>query len=1209
MLTAGLDLCFIRSDKSKAFLLKNIFRRFHKTLQFMKLKLYQQWYDRILFIMKISSIQLVISMILGSVALANSSNGQGLLEREITVNAEDVELRQILEEVEKLALVKFAYSPRMIRVRQVVSVTANQEKLGEVLNKLLLPRSLSYKLIDGRILIYKSPAAGGKTGEISVSVPAVQVSGTVTDENGAALPGVNIIEKGTSNGVTTSADGQYSLSVEGENSILVFSFIGYASTEVLVGSQTTLNVTLAEDIKSLQEVVVIGYGEKSRRLMTESIGTVSSQEITRVPVTSADQAIQGRVSGVQVTSVDGTPGAPVAIRIRGVGTVGNTQPLFVIDGVPVGNNSNEVTNPLSTINPADIESITVLKDASASAVYGVRAANGVVLITTKRGKTGKPTISLDSYYGVQQIRKFNEYNSTEEWLSLTQEAYDNTNAQNNFQPGNPNFQFLHPDLAPGSPLRNQSNELAWREAALNTPAPIQNHNISISGGGENSNYFVSGGYFGQEATIRKWDLDRYTFRANADFKVNKRVRVGQTFTASYQEVYRGMNGGGDGFLLQNATVMPPFFNILEDPNDPIPGNRYGYDGNLDRAGLVIGNQVGINEIVYSTDRQTRLLGSVYAEVDIVSGLTFRTVASVDYSTSQNDRYRPEYLAPEMGLNRPLNEFVDNRGHSTSKVFTNTLNYNKNFGEHSFDVLAGIEYQSGRSSSIGVENFDFISTSPDFYRVVSTGRADPFITAGAGQGAFVGYIGRLSYNFREKYLFTGTVRRDGTSNFSPVDNRRWGTFPSFSAAWRISEENFFNTGFINELKLRAGWGRLGNSNTSAFPHIFRVSTTPDYALGGSNTVQAPVPINFVNEDVVWETVETIDVGFDMSMFNNKINVLAAFYDRTTKDFLFSLPLPALTGFQSTPVNLGKVNNRGIELEIGYNNTFKNGLTMQLSGNITTVRNRLVELAPGLEEFTSSDIYRTAIGQPIGYFFGYKTDGVWQTQEEIDAVFTGDFRDVNSPVGPVPGDVRFLDVNGPGEGEESQFSGAPDGIIDFNDRSYLGKTIPSYFYGFSANFGFKNFDLNFLFQGVGDVQVYNEVRRNGLNLNGGGRNMLIETQERWTGPGTSNSIPRAAATDFNANNRFSDRFVENAGFLRLRNIQLGYSLPQSLRERLDGFKSARVYVAATNLLTFTNYSGMDPEVMTYRENDNQIGSGTDRGNMPQPRIFQVGIQLSF
>ncbi|WP_194775342.1 SusC/RagA family TonB-linked outer membrane protein [Pararhodonellum marinum] len=1029
---------------------------------------------------------------------------------------------------------------------------------------------------------------------------------TSTGDN-ATLPGVNVLIKGTSIGTVTDMDGRYSIEVPDGNAVLVFSFIGFANQEVTVGNRTTINVGLEPDLAALEEVVVIGYGEKSRKLMTESIGTVGSREINQLPVASVDQAIQGRISGVQVTSVDGTPGAPVAIRIRGVGTVGNTQPLFVIDGVPVGNNSDQRTNPLSTINPADIESVSVLKDASAAAVYGVRAANGVVLITTKRGKTGKPTINIDSYYGVQQVPRFNEYNSTGEYLSLTQNAYDNFNAQNNLVPGDDNFQFLHPDLQEGSPIRNRNNNLAWRDAALNQGAPIQNHNMSVSGGGEGYNYFVSGGYFNQQATVNRFDMDRYTFRANSDFRVNNRVRVGQTFTISYQQIERGMNGGGDGFLLQNSVTMPPFFNIFEDPNNPIPGNRYGYDGNADLGGLTIGNQVGINEIIANFDRRTRMLGSIYAEVDIIEGLTFRTVASADMINSRDDSWRPEYLVAEMGLNRPGNEFNDNRGESITQVYTNTFNYNKSFGNHNIDLLAGLEYQQLRGTSLGVRGSDFISNSRDFYRVVNNGRGTPNIGGGAGQSSFVGYIGRASYNYGDKYLLTATVRRDGTSNFSPVDNRRWGTFPSFSGAWRLSEEGFFNRGKISDLKLRASWGQLGNANTQPFPHIFRVSTTPDYALGGSNTVQAPAPINFVNQDVVWETVETFDIGFDMSMFNNKLDILATYYDRTTKDFLFNLPLSFVTGFTGTPVNLGTVSNKGIELEIGYNTTFANGLQMRISGNITTVRNRLEELAPGLEEFTASDIYRTAIGRPIGYFFGYQTDGLWQSQAEIDAVFTGGFRDASSPQGPRPGDVRFLDINGPGE--ETQFSGEPDGLIDFNDRTYLGKTIPSYFYGLGMDFTFKNFDMSMLWQGVGDVQVYNEVRRNGLNLGGAGRNMLIETQERWTGPGTSNSVPRAISGDPNQNNRFSDRFVENAGFFRLRNIQIGYSLPRSITDRWTGFNSGRIYFGGSNLFTFTNYTGMDPEVMTYGSNSSQTGAGTDRGNMPQPRIYQMGIQLSF
>ncbi len=1137
----------------------------------------------------------------------NAQNSLDLKEVNVSVSLEDAPLSSVFASIQAQTSYSFFYRDRLIEKIGPVSLEVKDSPLEEVLVQLSGTYRLSFKQVNNRISVREIPNVEVETEQVN-QIFDRSITGIVRDEEGESLPGVNVLLKGTNVGAVTDLDGRYSIQVPDEGAVLIFSYIGFDRREIAVGNSNTLDVTLQADTRALEEVVVIGYGEKSRKLMTESIGTVGADEIAQVPIASVDQAIQGRVSGVQVTNVDGTPGAPVAIRVRGVGTVGNTQPLFVIDGVPVGNNADATTNPLATINPSDIESISVLKDASAAAVYGVRAANGVVLITTKQGKKGKPTVQFESYYGVQQIPRFNEYNSTQEYLSLTQDAYDAFNAQNNLTTADPEFQFLHPDLQAGSPVLGRSNELAWREAALNTNAPIQNHNMSISGGGDGYNYFVSGGYFNQEATVNRWELDRYTFRVNSDFNINKRLRIGQTFTISYQETHRGMNGGGDGFLLQNAVTMPPFFNIFEDPNNPIPGNRYGFDGNHDLAGLTIGNQVGINEIVDRIDRRTRVLGSVFAELEILEGLYFKSAASLDLINSRNDNWRPEYLVAEMGLDRPGNLFTDSRNESYTQVFTNTLNYNKSFGKHNIDLLGGIEYQKLRSTSLSLQGSDFISTDPNFYRVVINGRGDPNLGGGAGQSAFVGYIGRASYNFEDKYLLTATVRRDGTSTFSPVDNRRWGTFPSFSGAWRVSEESFFRKGTINDLKIRGSWGQLGNSNTAAFPHIFRVSTTPDYALGGSNTVQAPAPINFVNEEVVWETVQTVDVGFDMALFNDKVDILATYYERTTKDFLFSLPLPSLTGFGSTPVNLGTVSNKGIEVEIGYNHQFANGLNMRLSGNVTTVRNRLEELAPGLEEFTASDIYRTAIGYPIGYFFGYQTAGIYQSQEEIDARFTGGFEDALSPQGPRPGDVIFEDVNGPG-GEGQQFSGEPDGMIDFNDRTYLGKTIPSFFYGMSADFNYKNFDLSMLWQGVGDIQIYNEVRRNGLNLGGVGRNMLVETQERWTGSGTSNSVPRAVSGDPNQNNRFSDRFVENAGFLRLRNIQIGYSLPSTLLDKWEGFSRGRVYVGGTNLITITNYTGMDPEVMTYGANATQTGAGTDRGNMPQPRIYQMGVQLTF
>ena len=1029
------------------------------------------------------------------------------------------------------------------------------------------------------------------------------VSGKVTDmESDEALPGVNVLVKGSSTGTITDVDGNYSLEVPSANSVLVFSSIGYEQAEVTVGSQSTIDMNLSPSLEQLSEVVVIGYGEKSRKLLTESIGTLDGEEIQKVPVASADQALQGRISGVQITNTSGTPGAGVAVRIRGIGTVGNTQPLFVIDGVPVGRNSGTSSNPLSTINPNDIESISVLKDASAAAVYGVRAANGVVLITTKRGEQGKPTINLDAYYGIQRLPDLYDMNNTAASIALIEDAQNNYNAQNNLTPDDDSYLFLHPDLEPGSRYRDINSP--WIQDVINENAPIQNYNLSVSGANDDLNYYVSAGYFAQESVIDKWDLDRFSFRANGDYKVNDRIKFGQTFTVSHQQVFRGVNGGGDGFLLANAARMPSFYEIYDTDNS-VPGNRYGFEGNLDVAGGTIGNQNGINQVRDAYDRNTRLLGGIYAEIMLFEGLTFKSRASLDMNLTRNDRWNPGHTGEELGLNRSAQERNDSRGESVSQIFTNTLNYDNTFGDHTISALAGIEYQKFTNTTLSGRAENFLSADPDFYRIVGNGQDNIDMGGGAGESAFVGYLGRLSYDFQNKYLLTATVRRDGTSRFSPVDDRRWGTFPSFSAAWRLGEEDFFVVPFISDFKIRGSWGQLGNDQTTAFPHVFRVSVTPDYGLNGSNTVQAPAPINFVNRNVVWETVETLDAGIDVSFFNDKLSLLATYYQRTTKDFLINLPIPRITGFTSTPANVGEVRNTGIELELGYNTLFDNGLSLAINANLTTIDNELVSLTEDINEFTTSGQYRTAVGFPIGYFYGYQTDGLYQTDDEVAQAL----EEANSPQGPRAGDIRFVDTNGPaGEDapEGQQFSGEPDGVIDFNDRTYLGKTIPDFFYGLNVNLGYKNFDLSVLFQGVEGVQLYNAFRAGAENLGNGIRAQSTTTQNRWTGPGTSTDMPRAIATDPHSNNRFSDRWVEDGDFLRLRNLQLGYSLPETLLEQMN----LRVYFTATNLLTFTQYSGPDPEVFNAREsNGSQLQAGTDFGNIPQVRMLQFGVQANF
>jgi TonB-dependent starch-binding outer membrane protein SusC len=1035
------------------------------------------------------------------------------------------------------------------------------------------------------------------------------VTGKVTDEaDGSALPGVSVVMKNSTRGTVTDTNGNFSISANPED-ILVFSFIGFEKSEVLVGQQTSISIVMKQSIQSLEEIVVIGYGEKKRTLLTESIGTVETADLQKLPVASADAALQGRISGVQVTSVDGTPGSPVSIRIRGVGTVGNTQPLFVIDGVPIGNINDRSTNALASINSSDIETISVLKDASAAAVYGVRAANGVVLITTKRGKKGNPRINFDTYYGVQNFRKTFDFNSTEEYVALTQEAFNSRNAQDGLNPGDPGFQVLHPDLESGSPTLNVNTN--WQDAVIVKNAPMTNSNLSVSGGSDAANYYVSFGHFKQEAMVPHWDLSRYSFRANSDYKIGSRLKFGQTLTLSYQEVEYGMNGGGDGFLFAGSADMPPFFRIYDDPANPIAGNRYGYHGNNQVGGLTIANQFGINNILDNKNKNYRFIGGLYGELEVLKGLKFRTAASIDFGYGKNTMWNPGYTVEELGLDRSENRYDDSRNEGYTQVFTNTLTYERKIGEHSFNLLAGYEYQKIRSSGLSYGGANFKSNEPGFYQSVKNGAGNSdgtYNNAGSSlnNDAFAGIIGRISYDYKSKYLATFSIRSDETAHFAK-ENRR-GTFPSVSAAYRISQEEFFSSvSFISDLKIRASWGQLGNANTGAFSHFFRVSFTPDYGFGNTS-YQAPAQAASVNQNLIWETVETLDFGFDASFFNDKVSLLATYYSRNTKDFLYNLPIPTTSGFDIVPINAGDVSNKGIEIELGYDGSIGDDIRFNASGNITTVKNRLEKLRPGIEQYGAADAYRTAVGFPIGYFYGFKTLGVYQNQAAADAAP----EDVVAGTTPQPGDIIFQDNNGPADEDApvgQMFSGEPNGILDAADRTYLGKTIPDFYYGINLGANYKGIDVSVLFQGVSGVQLYNSYRRDHENLMSMGRNQFISTQHRWTGENTSNTMPRAVAGDPYSNNRFSDRWVEDAGFFRLKNVQVGYTFPSTILDKTKAISSLRIYVAATNLLTITDYTGLDPEVMSYGSQASQTEAGTDNANIPQPRILQAGLQLQF
>lgn len=1024
------------------------------------------------------------------------------------------------------------------------------------------------------------------------------VSGRVTAAStGEPLSAVIVQVQGTQVGVRTGEDGRYTVAAPTSSGVLVFSRLGYVRQEApFSAGQTTVDVAMAVAPTSLESVVVIGYGEKTRTTLTESVGSVSRADIKQVPVASPEVALQGRVSGTQVTAESGVPGAPVAVRIRGVGTVGNTQPLYVVDGLPVGRGESAQNSPLTTLNPDDIESISVLKDASAAAIYGVQAANGVVLITTRKGSTGRPGFEYSGYYGVQNLAKKYDMLNSAQWFALGQESFDNYNAQFGYRDTtNSSFRRFTPWLS-ARQASLQSINTDWMDVITEKNAPIINQYLSVSGSGDRSRFFVSGGFFQQNPIITKYDLRRLSFRVNSDYKLRDRLRFGETFSIAQATTLRGENNGFNQQLIRSSLNLPPFFQF-RDVNHSVTGNRYGFTGNTEfatNAGLQFTNEPAYNLLSGDRNRNLSILGGVNGEIDLLKNLTLKSLGSVDLGFSRDNAFQPNIRVREIGLDRP-DYLSEQRGDSWTLLWQNTLNYNQVFGQHSFSLLGGTEYNQNHYTGTQVSTSCLITTANAFREVPTAGSCPSNPPASwAGMGVSFSYLGRLNYNFAERYLFTGSLRRDGSSNFAPEN--RWGTFPSFSAGWRVSQEPFFHVPGVSELKLRGSWGRLGNSDIPAsYPHIFQVTTTPDYGLNGSTVVKAPVPVGFVNRNLIWETSEASDFGFESGFLEDRLTFAATYYRRDTKNFLINVPLPWTSGFPGgAPVNSGNVRNTGFELESGYSMTAPGQVDLRFNANLTTVKNRLVSLRKGIQEYSAGGGYRTAVGQPIDYFYGYKTCGIYRTEAAAAAAPKDQTIGINTQHA---GDVCFVDVN-------------KDGKIDPKDRTYIGKTIPDFYYGFTTTAGWRKFDASLFFSGVSGIQKYNLMRQTLASVSGGGSNRSTEVLNHWTPQNPNAPLPRAIVGDPSGNDRFSDRWVEDADYFRLRNVQIGYALPAGM----FGLNSARIYVAGTNIFTVTPYKGLDPEFTTAIDyvrsrNGVQQQSGTDMGAIPQPRTFQFGVNTSF
>jgi TonB-dependent starch-binding outer membrane protein SusC len=1156
--------------------------------------------------MKLSLVQLTIGVIFSGLAIAHDNHAQEVLSREVSLTLKEVTIKEVLHELELATKVKFVYSRNYLRLDDKVTVEAEKRKLGEILDELFAIRKIDYRVQEGndyivlkesKSLVTTSSQPQDQTIFFAATQQSIVVTGTVKDEKGDAVPGVNVVEKGTTNGASTDATGKYIVSVSGENSVLVFSFIGFKTQEVKVGNQTTLDVKLESDLTELDEVVVVGYGVQQRKDIIGAISSVKGDELNKIPVAGLDQALQGRAAGVVITQNSGDPGGGVSIRIRGVGTQRNNEPLYVIDGFPVssdnlssagyngssatanngnkdGSSAGQPSNVLSTINPNDIESIEVLKDASAAAIYGSRAANGVVLITTKRGKEGKARLNIDSYYGVSESLNLPKLLNSSQFTELATEYFTATTQPQRIDP-------------------------AWKTNSVNTnwfnesfqAAPIQNHNISLSAGNQSTKAALSVNYFKQEGIIINSDFDRYSFRANLDQKISQRLKIGNslTFTRSKSRETSSGDFSPSGLFPQMFSSLP-IWPVKNDDGSYYQPSYYG--SNIPNT---LANPVArLANDKYNLTR-SRLLGSLFAEYNILPGLTYKINTGIDYITSSRQNDKPTY--PGAALFRKgvytLEEF---RSEEIIWLIENTLNYTKSIGKHNFTVLGGITAQKSSFSNIAASSN---SETPikSLSATVTTNRK--LAASIYNEWSLLSYLGRFNYSYADKYLFTATIRRDGSSRFGT--NNKWGVFPSFSAGWRVSEEGFLKeSSLISDIKLRASWGNLGNQEIGLYDYLATLS--PDraaYTFGEGQSLQPGVFVdNLGNNSLRWETSTQTNFGIDASFLQNRILLTVDYFTKSTKDLLVPVNVPTTSGVYSVTRNAGEVRNKGLEMALTYQGKVSS-FTYNVSANGTILENEVISLAdpnqalsPGQVAFSGPSVTRIQAGYPLGYFFGYIMDGIFQNDAEVTS---------HAKQNAKPGDIRFRDING--RDADGKLTGKPDGQINGDDQTNIGSPIPKFTYGFNTTLGYKNFDLSVFFYGVTGNQIYNATR---AYTNGGGENnALAEAYNRWTGEGTSNTIPRNAPSA-NDNYRNSSFYIEDGSYLRLRNLQIGYNLPKSLIGK-SGIERFRIYASGQNLFTVTNYSGFDPEVGSFNQSSSY--SGYDLGRYPSARTYLIGVNVQF
>lgn len=1002
----------------------------------------------------------------------------------------------------------------------------------------------------------------------------VVLTGTVKSADGEPLIGASILVKNTSSGTTVDVEGAFTLQLDDKlkSSALVISFIGYLTQEISIGERKSFDIILTEDTKVLSEIVVTGYTAQEKGKITGAVNTVSAEMLGKVPVPSIDQALQGRAPGVVVSQNTGAPGEGVSIRIRGVGSINSgNSPLYIIDGVP--------TLDITSVSMPDVENITVLKDASATALYGARAANGVVIVTTKSGTTSTPKIQINSQVGVQRPSRLIKMANTAQYTEIYNEAANADNATKT----NPLFfrKLIGDDLLATLPDVNHVDEIMQ-------DAILQTHSISVSGGDNRTTYFVSGNYFGQEGIIKSSNYTRVTGRVNVDSQIKKWLKTGVNLNVSKATTdligSSGDGAGGNGgSVIRYAFFRTPAIPVYDEQGDFVDlPQRYDLFGDgYNPVGMLAYNN---NKLI-----SNRLFGKFFIVVEPAEGLKLTSNVGIDFN-SQNQRRFDRTWGTNNRINN-INRLDVTDGRFQTLTFSNFLTYTKNFTNHHFNFLLGTE-------SIKADNYGLNASQRNFpdqeSNLVYLGKGLGLVESAESNtgNALLSFFGKADYDFNEKYLASVTLRRDGSSRFGP-DNR-WGNFYAGSLGWRLDKESFLmNNELIDLLKLRVGYGSIGNQEIGDYAFTDQINTGYNYPFGTVKSVGYAVS-DLGNSQVHWETSNQFNVGADMGIWNGKFTASVDYFRKITTDLLVRKPLPSSSGTAQAPwVNDGKVLNSGVELAIAYSNAI-GGFQYSISANAASLHNEVLEVSAPFRggSYGADYLTLTEKGHPIGSFYLYEMEGVFQDEADV-------FTHALPVSGVKPGDIKYKDQNG-------------DGYIDADhDRKHVGSAIPKITAGLALTAAFRSWDISVFFQGAYGQKIFSVLNR---DIEGFYRPFNVTERyykNRWTGSGTSNEFPRAS-WDASGNNNiiYSDRFLEDGSYTRLKNLQIGYTLPDALLNNY-GFSSVRLYFSGTNLLTFTKYAGLDPE-MTVSDNalgDGDRASGLDWGTYPSAKSFNLGVSITF